>query len=237
VVFRDTGYARVKGALPVLCERCFGPVIGWLAEGEREGIVNYACLFKAEDELLLFDLLVVAEDVFASNPTAQADRIIFDRDDYLKGSTPVSKSLSHDSSQAKLAECLQDYWTYMYLNGKYCRRRDLFKLLSTQEALFQRHVNALRFLYAGREWTGWAAKDVRQFPRDCQDRLLMYFAGARLETIGEILKQEMDNFSNEAREACKRHRVEYPDELEFSVREHLRRTRTVPEEPLVNQAS
>jgi uncharacterized protein (UPF0305 family) len=111
----------------------------------------------------------------------------------------------------------------MYINGKYFRRSDVFKILQTQQALFERHLSMLRFLYPDLEWTGWASKDACFLPETYQERLLTYFAGARMDTICDLLRREMDFFSEDARHVCERYDTEYTEELEHNVRQHLRK--------------
>jgi len=223
VVVRDSDYESVKSNLRSCCDSCFGTTVGWLPEGERDGIVNYAFLFESGHELLLADLLLLSEGLYRGNPTATTNCILFDRAGFLlklaHPATPTQKALP----AKQLEQCQQDYWTYMYLNGKYWKRRDTFKIVSAQEALFQRHVNLLRLLYSGPDWSGWAAKDVRQFPEQCREQLLAYSAGARFETLSSLLHQEMDSFSQDAQQACQRYGVNYCDELERRVREYLAR--------------
>ena len=223
VVVRDDCYASLKEDVPALCERTFGRPIAWIPEGEQDAFVNYAFLFKAGADLLLCDLMVVSETWIGANPTWISEEILLDRTGLSKKLSAGPKHGGAGFSASKLSECLHNYWIYIYLNGKQFRRSSVFKLLNIQQALFERHLSVLRFLYPDLAWTWWAAKDAYLLPEAHQERLLTYFTGARLDTICDLLRNEMDLFCEDARHVCRKCDTDYPDELERNVRQHLRR--------------
>lgn len=223
VVVRDDDYQTLKKDVPAMCEHTFGQLVAWIPEGEQAEHVNYAFLFREGDELLLCDLMVVSEKWITANRGWVSDQILFDRDGLLAKLSAERERAGAGFSAAKLLERIHEYWIYVYLNGKHFRRSNVFKLFHTQHALFERHLSVLRFFYPDLGWNSWAAKDVYLLPEAHQERLLIYCAGARLDTIGDVLRREMDLFTEDARQACNRYDVEYTNELERSVREHLRR--------------
>lgn len=217
VVVPDEHYAAVQQELRPLCERLCGPVVVWLPEGESAGFCNYAFLFESGEELLLCDLEIVAEGVFTRNRMSP-DRILFDR-------TGLLQSASRERTAApftaqRLAQWIHIYWVYAYLNGKYYRRADLYKLLYVQQTLFQAHFRILNALYADTEW-GWWANDIRHAPEETRQSLLVYFGAADAAAVSRALTQEFDLFSADADAACRKWGILYPGDLERAVRRHL----------------
>ena len=111
----------------------------------------------------------------------------------------------------------------MYLNGKYARRNDIFKLLYDQQELFQRHLTLVKFIYPETRWYGWWAKDISLVPEPRRSDLLIYFGEFPGRSLYKRLEREMTLFGRDARQAVAMYDLPYPDETELSVRHHIRR--------------
>jgi hypothetical protein len=113
------------------------------------------------------------------------------------------------------------FWVYAYIAAKYLKREDIFKSLYAQEGLRDAHLAILGALkpVADRFWWPKTAKKV--VPEDKTADILLYFSGADIATIAQAFPKELDNFSRDARLACAKWQIEYPEKLEQVMREHI----------------
>jgi predicted nucleotidyltransferase len=180
---------------------------------------NYAILFEAEGALLQYDM------TFMKPPgqviTVQPEQFIFDKAGLLKSGASPSE-VPYDSQ--KLRWTVEMFWIFAYITAKYLKRRDIYKLLYAQEGLRDAHLEILRALkpLAGKSWWPKTAKEV--VPEDKTGDILLYFGGADVGAIAQAVPKELDNFSRDARLACARWEVEYPEKLEQRVRKYLLET-------------
>jgi hypothetical protein len=107
----------------------------------------------------------------------------------------------------------------MYLNGKYFRRHDVYKMLYVQDVLFRTHLEVL--LSLSPESGGWWARDVQRLPEARRNDLLVYFGSGSAEALVAAIEREMDLFSDDAQTSCRQAGVIYPRGLETGVRRHL----------------
>ena len=217
LVVRDEEYAAVTEELRDVCEHLCGEILVWLPEGEREGFCNYAFLFSAGDRLLLYDFQILADRVFTGEQR-RPGRILLDR------AGALQEAMGEHGARAfapdRLGWLIDNYWVYMYLNGKYSQRADIYKLLYVQGVLFQTHMNVLNALHPETVWTWWAG-DVKALSPERRRELLVYFGAASSEAIASAISAEIPLFSRDAREACEKWGLPYPTELEAGVRAHL----------------
>ncbi len=219
VVVRDDAYEAIKREFRATCEGIWGPIQVWLPEGEREQFCNYAFLFEAGGELLLCDFSLLSASFLAQRRGKPEDRIVFDREGALA-------AVRGEASRAQFSpDCLgrtiDEYWVYAYINGKYWRRGDLYKLLYLQQTLFQIHVRLLQAFHPTADWSWWAAS-VQQLSRERQEQMRVYFGANEAPAIAAALSTELDLFSQDAQAACQVWSIEYPHALERHVRRHLR---------------
>lgn len=219
LVIRDEDYAAVRAELRLHIDRLCGPTLVWLPEGETPDFCNYAFLFQAEGRVLLYDLQVMRHSTFLAR-RARPDRILFEREGALSTASPTPPAGTMFDA-ARLPWLIDNYWVYAYLNGKYFRRKDLYKLLYIQQTLFQTHLQVLNSLWPEERWSWWAAA-VKHLDPARREALLVYFGTATVETVCAALERELGIFAVDACIACERHGVEYPSALEVSVRHHLR---------------
>jgi hypothetical protein len=217
-VIEDAHYEAVKGELRDLCERLFGPVIIWLPEGEQPGYCNFAFLFTRGDELLLTDFDIITRSKFLAR-NAPPDRILWDRTGILQEVAQRERPLAAVSAH-RLAHLIDTYWVYAYLDGKYWRRDDRYKLLYVQQTLAQLHIRLLNTLHHGSEGSWWAG-DTQKLPARDQRRLRAYFSAATPAAIGRALDRSLGLFAEDAREVCAMGDIPYPVEREQAVRKHL----------------
>jgi hypothetical protein len=217
IMTTDASYEAYIGELRGLVEECFGPIVAWLTEGPTDFGCNYAFLFRHAEELLLTDLYVGREGApYTPRPTA----IIFDRIGRLLAQ--LEEAPPSPAAPANLEWTLVNWWVYCYLNGKYWKRGDLWKLLYVQQVLFSTHFQVLKALYPDKQWV-WPARDLHQLPPEQEQRYLAYYPAASFEAISAALLAEMDLFSEDARAASAKHGLPYPVEMEEAVRKHLDR--------------
>lgn len=218
VVVDDASYAVVSGGMRAVCERCCGPIVVWLPEGETDGFCNYAFLFGAPDgQVLLYDFEIVTESVFKKTGM-RPDTVLYDPVGLLAQAARTEAAPASDPRH--LARCVDTYWVYAYLNGKYRRRGDVFKMLSVQNVMFQMHMEMLRALHPGVPRTWWG-EDVRRFSPERQKDMLLYFGSVSLPDICAAIERELAVFVEDAGAVCQANGFEYPQALDGAVRKHL----------------
>jgi predicted nucleotidyltransferase len=229
VVIADDDYRDVERELPGICQAIFGDLVAWLPEGEGESRVNYAFLFRHGEDLLLYDLTLIAASEVERSPPSSPQEILLDRGAFLRALVDQRAEPPSPINAKGLVQVLNRYWVYLYLNGKYWKRSDIHKILYVQGVLYRTHIALLRFLHPDLAWSRWEARDVALLPQACREELLVYHGGPALDGVYEVLEREMDLFSAHTRAACQRWAITYPERLEAAVRGHLRRLISDPE--------
>jgi predicted nucleotidyltransferase len=224
-VFRDEDYTAVKEGIRALCEEECGPIVGWLPEGETEGFVNEAFLFDVDGRVHLYDFTICSIAYMQKTAWMRPQQILFDRTGDLAAAAQRPAAPPYDAGG--LRHQIIIWWVYTYLNGKYYKRGDTYKMLYVQGVIFQMHMKVLHAFYPDREWVWWA-RDIHTLPQAQQDALRVYFGAVEPDDIAQALKREMDLFSLDAQAACQRWSVIYPAELERGVRKHLSYMGVVP---------
>lgn len=220
---RDEDYERVAGELPARLAELCGPIAAWLPEGETENACNYAFLYHDGGEVLLYDFAIVKASV-AYTWAIGCIKVLFDPGEILRRPpTEPEAAPAQPFTPERVRTLIETYWVYAYLNGKYMRRDDRFKLAYVQGALFHSHFTLLNALVEPEEpWTWWA-RDLRRLDAPRCEMMLAYFGGPSPEEIRAALRIEFDAFGADGRAACARYGLEYPAATEAAVRGHLAR--------------
>jgi hypothetical protein len=221
LIVRDEHYAAVSAEMRSLCERVCGPIHLWFPEGIRPDSCNYAFLFEHGGEQFLYDF-ALATRTSVLNGARRPGRILLDPEGLLE---PL-RAARHPAAYTpdRLLYTIDHYWIYAYLSGKYARRGDLPKLLYVQQTIFRAHMDVLRALLPAAEsaeW-GWWPRDMKRLPKDQQAALLLYFPHPDLYAIHSALGEETSRFAQDARAACARWSLTYPEPLQEYVLRHLR---------------
>jgi hypothetical protein len=219
IVVRDDAYEAMKRQFRATCERICGPIQVWLPEGERDQFCNFAFLFEAGGHLLLCDFSLLTASFLAQRRGKPEDRILFDREGTLAAVRGEARPAPF--APDRLGAAIDEYWVYAYINGKYWRRGDLYKLLYLQQTLFQIHVRLLQAFHPTADWSWWPAS-VQQLSVERQEQMRVYFGANEAPAIAAALKTKLDLFSQDAQAACQVWGVDYPHALEQHVRRHLR---------------
>jgi len=216
--------------LPQLFEQAVAKPILWWPErwvwrpGASENINiprNYAIFFEVDGKLLQYDINIMAAPQKGRIKVSEG-QFIFDKSDALE---ITSESSPPELDVRLLSWTIEMYWIYVYIHAKYLKRRDLFKLLYAQQELFHEHLVVLQYLeLIDREWWPLMANKVDESKRE---NLLKYFGQADVDSIARILPDQILLFSNDARQACAKWQIEYPEEFEAYVMEYLRKNEIV----------
>jgi hypothetical protein len=217
-VLREEDLAAVDRGLRPICEQLCGRIVGWMSEGASDGFASYAFLFESDERPLLLCDVQLTTPRALSRRRVRPGRILFDH----AGVLGAARERAADApfTTADLQAAVQGYWIYMYLNGKYFRRGDLYKLLYVQEVLVRNHLEVLNALEPESRWSWWA-RDIQRLPEAKQRELLVYFDAVDFERIAAALRREAELFARDAVLACRWHGIEYPNLLELAVRRHL----------------
>ena len=213
--------------LPTLFEQEIAKPILWWPErwvwrpGASENINiprNYAIFFEVDGKLLQYDINFMAAPQEGRIRISKG-QFIFDKASFLEIASEV---LSPALDEKKLVWTIQMYWIYVYIHVKYIKRRDLFKLLYAQQELFHEHLVVLQYLeqIASQGWWPLMANKVDE---NKKKNLLEYFGQAGVDSIARILQRQILSFSDDARQACAKWRMEYPEDFEAHVMEYLRK--------------
>ncbi len=218
IVVDDLEYEAVKSELRSLCERLCGPILAWLPEGERPQSCNFAFLFACDDAVLLYDFYISSVGEAHKGPGAAPKQVVFDRNGLFAAlpSLPATPA-SHANG---LSRDITTYWIYMYLNGKYHSRSDIYKMLYVQQTLFQTHLK-VALTGNGLAPDGWWVSSLHRLSENHQQELKIYFPAPEAQAIALAIREEMDVFARDARAACEQNGVEYPNDVEEGVRRHL----------------
>ena len=211
--------------LPRLFEREIAEPVLWWPErwvwtpGASENINiprNYAIFFKVDGKLLQYDINIMAAPQKGRIRVSKG-QFIFDKANALE---ITSQHPSPVLDKKRLAWTIEMYWIYVYIHVKYIKRRALFKLLYAQQELFHEHLGVLRYLQPNiaQEWWPLMAGKVDESGKE---NLLMYFGQADVDSIAGALQEQIPLFSNDARQACARWQIDYPEAFEASVLKHL----------------
>jgi len=219
VVLADEAYDPFVAGLKSLCEEVCGPIEAWLPEGQATGFCNWAFLYRDGDDVLLVDLLTVSASEFERR-RMDGGCCLFDRRQDRR--QPAAPAFAPGAEPSRLSDLVQRYWVYAYLNGKYARRGDVFKLLYVQHVLMETHMAVLGYVHSFSDW-GWWARDAQRLAPSHRADILRYFPAAEPSAVVAALLPEAAAFGRDAREACKRWSVPYPEHTERAVLEHLRR--------------
>lgn len=212
--------------LPLLFEQEVAKPILWWPErwvwrpGASENINiprNYAIFFEVDGKLLQYDINIMAAPGKGSIKVSQG-QFIFDKADFLE---IISEHPLPALDEKKLVWTIQMYWIYVYIHVKYLKRRDLFKLLYAQQELFHEHLGVLQYLGTSTA-QGWWPLMVKEVDESKRGNLLKYFGQADVDSIARALQDQILLFSNDARQACAKWRMEYPEEFEAYVIEYLK---------------
>ena len=218
-VLRADDYPSMKREFRAICEADCGKLLVWLPEGEREQSVNYAFLFEVENRVHLYDFSICTTSLIGNSLWLRPGSILFDKTGLLASAIRLESVPTFKPGD--LRHLINNWWVYTYLNGKYYKRRDVYKMLYVQDVIFQTHMKVLNAFNPAAEWHWWA-RDIHTLPLEKQAELIVYFGAAQPDDIGKALRTEMDLFSRDAQAACSQWDCEYPSELERGVREHLK---------------
>lgn len=219
MVVEEKDYIDVRDGLKALCSSICGDIRLWYPEGDRQDQVNYAFLFETVDGYFLYDLAVFTLPAYTAKPYDHTEKVLFDRNNILPMIRNDQPRL--EIRPGAIPSIIEVYWLYAYLNGKYYRRGDLYKAIYILQTLFNHHMQLLGALHPGTDWRWWP-KDLERLTDDHQQDMLSYLQCVDIADIPTIMKIVLHRFSRDAREICYLDGLNYPDELEAYVRNHLR---------------
>jgi hypothetical protein len=208
--------SELPGIFQGLCEVIH---LWWPERGHSDRWRNYACLFEAGGALLQYDVTIMKPP--AELPIRVAPpQFLFDKAGLLAVAAPEPQPVHAPS---RLLWTVQRYWLYVFIQAKYLRRGDPFKLAFAQGELFQDHLQVLRARHgqADTDWWPLAARAVVSPER--RNEMLLYFGPPDRDSVLSALPRELDAFSRDARAACTRWGLPYPEALESTVRAHVGR--------------
>jgi len=221
VVIKDGFYNEVRNNLKGICESVCGKIYLFFPEGESEEFCNYAFLFEANRMQFLYDLTIMSQEALKKMSWLHSlpVKVIFDKTNMFSIKDKKTPGNKYDAET--LIKGMEQYLLYTYLNGKYYRRADINKLLYIQNFLFNNHMKMLNALYPDEEWTWWP-DDIKKLPKEKQAEMLIYFGSKKIYLIKDAIEKEIELFAYDAKKACEKWKVDYPQELEDYVKRHLR---------------
>lgn len=196
-------------------------ILWWPERGNNDLIKNYAILFNMPP-LLQYDINFMKESAFSSGWLLgrTPDQILFDKTGLLaEGLKHVPKpSYTPDVLRYKI----ELFWIYAYIMVKYLLRRQTFKIIYTQQIFFESHLEVLHALQPDVIWDWWPINVHKLFEEEKQNELHRYFAASDADSVKKLLLAEIDSFSADAKSACTKWNVEYPQKLENDILEFIK---------------
>jgi hypothetical protein len=192
----------------------------WIWAFESSGNVNiprnYAIFFEVDGDLIQYDINIMIAPQKGRIKVSNA-QFIFDKINILEITTEHPLPVL---DKRKLVWNIEMYWIYVYIHTKYIKRRDIFKLLYAQQELFREHLEVLRYLGSNADESWWPliAKKVER-----KENLLKYWTQPDVDLIAKSLQEQILQFSSDARQACAKCQVEYPEKFEAFVINHLKK--------------
>ncbi|WP_319586104.1 aminoglycoside 6-adenylyltransferase [uncultured Desulfobulbus sp.] len=198
-------------------------ILWWPERGNNDMVKNYAILFKAP-ELLQYDMNIMRESAFSSGwlVSTQPEQILFDKTGILRQA--MENRIKSVHSPEKLLYNIELFWVYGYIIPKYMLRNQTFKIVYTQNVFFECHLEILHNLMPEVIWDWWPINVHRLLTPEKQVEMHRYFANADRESVAKVLPAELDAFSADARAACAKHGLAYPDKLESEVRAFIEKS-------------
>ncbi len=179
---------------------------------------NYAVLFRIGDNLLQYDISIDSED-FKPGRKVLPGRILFDKSGLLQ---VVDEMDGKEFSSESLRWHIEAYWIWIYTHAKYLKRRDFVKLVYVQQELFNNHLVVLGNLYRQTSSLSWWPQAVKSLPYETKrDNLMKYLCHPNIDSISEKLTGQIEVFSSDAKDLCRKFNIEYPYRLEEIVLDHL----------------
>jgi len=225
-LIRDEAFEAIDREMPDLFKGWCGRIDLWWPEGfNGDKVRNYTILFPGEgDRLLQYDVNFMKSSALDEEfgrsflSRCRPEQILFDPTGRLGEVLRTAPRTPPGSD--RLAWFIEKYWLYAFISTKYFARSDIFKLIYACNEMFGTHMEILLRRY-GKPSTGWWATNIKQFPKDVQGELKIYFGPPELGSIREGFFRQMDLFARDARAACERHGIAYPAAVEQRIRRHI----------------
>jgi len=217
-VVSPEAFEEVDAELPAIFGRlCQTIRLWWPERGNCDTWRNYACLFEADGTLLQYDVTIMKPPVDPPIPVMRS-QFLFDK----AGLLEVVAAKPHLSyAPDRLLWTAQRYWLYAFIQMKYLRRGDPFKLAFAQGELFQDHLEVLRALHERTEPHWWPSAAGAVVSSEHRDEMVLYFGPPHRDAILSVLPRELGAFSRDAHAACSRWGIPYPESLEATVRRNV----------------
>ena len=120
--------------------------------------------YEAEGRSHLYDFKIFDVTFLKQNASLCPQNILFDKAGLLAEASKRTPTRSFNP--ADLLHQIHVYWVYAYLNGKYYKRDDVYKMLYVQQVIFPAHLRVLNALYPDRSGTGGPATCTRYRPKN-----------------------------------------------------------------------
>lgn len=209
-------FEEIDAELPGLFQRCgVEPFVWWPERVNTDTLRNYAVFFLIDGQPVQYDITILAA---AQGQTWRIlpEQLIFDKDGVLKV-TPAEQAVHPPQ---RLAWQVEIYWIYAYIHAKYLRRGDPFRLAAAQQELLQAHVSILRALHPELAPDWWPVLAARFDPEE-RDTLLSYLASPQPADVAARLPGQIARFAEDARAACARWEVEYPEAAQAHIQPYV----------------
>jgi len=217
-VVRPEAFEELDADLPEIFGGLCGDIhLWWPERGNCDTWRNYAILSEADGRVLQYDITIMKPPAGLPMRVPRA-QLLFDKAGLVE---PVESAPAKPYDPKRLLWTVERYWVYVYIHAKYLRRGDPFKLAFAQRELFQEHLEVLHALHGKAEGDWWPLVAGKVTPPGRQDDMLRYLERSDRASVAAALPRELDSFARDARAACARWGITYPEAVEEVVRKHL----------------
>ncbi|NLX07413.1 MAG: hypothetical protein GXY33_19915 [Phycisphaerae bacterium] len=219
LVIRAEEFAAFDADLRGLFEQAgVQPILWWPERINCDTYKNYAVLFESDGRLSQYDINFLAAP--REPVRVEPAKVIFDKAGILQA-PPASNEPAYRPD--RLVWTVEIYWIYAYIHAKYLRRRGPFHLIAAQHELFQAHLEILRAL-RGDIGPDWWPIVARRIHRDGGGQILLdYLRHVDAPAIARALPGQLAQFSRDARAACEKWSVPYPEMLAGKIAADLQK--------------
>lgn len=220
-IIKDEYFEEFDSELLSVFESVTQEVVFWWPErGNNDTYKNYAILFKAP-MLLQYDINFVKASAFVPGYMVgrTLDQILFDKTGIL--AEAMLKAVKPTYSPDQLLHTIGLFWIYAYVQVKYLLRNQTFKLIYSQQDMFESHLEILHALNPDATWDWWPINCHKLFSEEKQAVLLRYLQSSDHDSIVKAYIQQLKAFSSDAQAACMLWDLEYPHHAEAEIREFI----------------
>ena len=221
-VIADDGFLSFEKDMQQIFAKYADEIVMYWRENALDGLHNYAVMLKAP-HLMQYDVNIIKESALTPGHliNIQPEMVLFDKTGLLK--EYISEKPEINYNPQKLLHTISRYWIYAFIITKYIKRNDIFKMLYVEQTeFFHCHMEILHALMPDKYWDWYPININKYLSREQKDYMLLYLQTTDRDDILKVLLNQLNNFSCDAKSACKNFNLDYPQNFENQVMDYIK---------------